>query len=453
MLQGQPSCCCYLKTVLMRSITHCPANRIAYTIIVILSIQTAIAQSVGIGTTSPDPSARLEVNSTTQGILIPKLTSTQRSAISNPAVGLLVFQSDGTQGFYYYTGTVWIHLTYGTQPNSEGIAVSSLYGFTSTLAGNGTEAYVEGTGTAASFDHPYGVTADANGNVYVADGGNNVIRKITAGGVVSTFAGSGSVDSADGIGTAASFNVPMGLAIDASGNIYVADYGNNRIRKITPGGEVSTLAGSGRIGSDDGTGKAASFYRPVGVTVDANGNVYVADQQNFKIRMITSAGVVTTLAGWGPPPDHADGTGPDAKFKHPNSVAVDPTSGNIFVADVSGHRIRKVTSAGVVTTFAGSGSPGYADGNGTAAWFSYPAGIAIDASGNIYVSEWENRKIRKITPAGMVSTLAGSGASGGADGPGTSASFAQPWGLAVDANGNVYVADTDSNKIRKIIAR
>jgi streptogramin lyase len=412
--------------------------------------QHAFTQNVGIGTTTPDASARLEVNSSSQGILIPRLSSAQRSAIAGPAAGLLVFQTDGTPGFCYYNGAFWVSLTNGYMVNNQGLAVSSNYGITSTLAGSGAADAADGTGAAASFYHPSGVATDASGNVYVADQSNHKIRKITPAGVVTTFAGSGAVGAADGIGTAASFNSPSGVAVDASGNVYVADLGNHTIRKITSSGVVTTFAGSGAAGAADGTGTTASFNFPTGIAVDALGNVYVADQVNNKIRKITAVGGVTTFAGSGAA-GAADGAGPAASFNFPTGVAVD-VSGNVYVADLFNYTIRKITPAAVVTTFAGSGAADAIDGTGPASSFNLPQGVAVDASGNVYVADFGDQKIRKITPAGVVTTLAGSGAIGAADGMGTAASFNSPTGVAADASGNVYVADQNNQKIRKIIA-
>jgi sugar lactone lactonase YvrE len=434
----------------MRSITRHSANRIAYTIIVILSIQTAIAQSVGIGTTSPNPSARLEVNSTTQGILIPTLTSAQRSAISNPATGLLVFQTDGTPGFYYYTGVCWLNIANGLQPNSAG--VSSSYGLTTTLAGSGSADFADGSGTAAKFNGPFGVAVDASGNVYVADISNQRIRKVTAAGVVTTLAGTGNRGHADGTGATATFDFPSGVAVDVSGNIYVADRDNHKIRKITTTGGVTTLAGNGTAGFADGTGTTAYFNSPGSIAMDASGNIYVADRFNNRIRKISSTGEVTTLAG-SATSGADDATGAAASFREPYGVAVD-ASGNIYVADMMNHKIRKIiplpNGTGVVSTLAGSGLPGFVNATGTAAMFDRPGEVAIDAFGNVYVTELLSHRVRKITAAGVVTTLAG-GSRGFADATGTAAMFDHPTGLAVDASGNVYVADRDNNKIRKII--
>jgi sugar lactone lactonase YvrE len=264
-----------------------------------------------------------------------------------------------------------------------------------TLAGYGTQGSADGTGSTATFFYPAGVAVDASGNVLVADSYNTMIRKITPAGVVTTLAGSVTAGSIDGTGTAASFEGPTGVAVDASGNVLVADSYNNKIRKITPGGVVTTLAGSGLVGSDDGTGTAATFLRPVGVAVDSSGNVYGADLNNNKIRKVTSAGVVTTLAGSGGT-GSTDGPGTVATFNYPTGIAVD-SSGNVYVGDSASNKIRKVTSAGVVTTLAGSGGNGSADGTAAAATFNYPTGVAVDSSGNVYVGDSANNKIRKIT--------------------------------------------------------
>ena len=281
--------------------------------------------------------------------------------------------------------------------------------------------------------------------MYVADQVNNRIRKITTSGVVSTLAGS-SQGYADGTGTSAQFDNPFGVAVDGAGNVYVADYNNHSIRKITTSGVVSTLAGSGTSGYADGTGTSAQFNSPIGVAVDGAGNVYVADENNHRIRKITTSGVVSTLAG--STSGYTDGTGTSAQFKYPNGVAVDG-AGNVYVADLSNHRIRKITASGVVSTLAGSAS-GYADGTGTSAQFSYPTGVAVDGAGNVYVADRNNHGIRKITASGVVSTLAGGGKAGYTDGTGTSAKFKYPSGVAVDGAGNVYVGDYFNHRIRKI---
>jgi sugar lactone lactonase YvrE len=405
---------------------------------------SARAQSVGIGTTAPAASAALEVRSTTQGLLLPRLTSVQRAAIASPAAGLLVFQTDNTPGVYYYDGATWRNMTTGAAP-----APNPNQGIVSTLAGSGAFGTADGTGTAAQFNNPSGVACDGSGNVYVADNSSNRIRKIVAAtGVVTTLAGSGAFGSADGTGTAASFNTPNSVACDGSGNVYVADLNNQRIRKIVAAtGVVTTLAGTG--GYLDGTGTAAQFRYPSGVACDGSGNVYVADGGNNRIRKIVAAtGIVTTLAG--STSGYLDGTGTAARFDLPQGVACDG-SGNVYVADYSNHRIRKIVAAtGVVSTLAGSGTVGTADGTGTAAQFWIPNSVACDANGNVYVADYGNNRVRVIVAAtGVVSTLAGS-TSGYLDGTGPAARFNGPQGVAYDGSGTVYVADYSNNCIRAI---
>ncbi len=311
-----------------------------------------------------------------------------------------------------------------------------------TLAGS-TQGFADGTGTMAQFTSPSGVAVDGSGNVFVADSDNHKIRKISPSGLVTTVAGS-TQGFADGMSNTAQFNTPNGVAVDVSGNIYVADTENQKIRKISPAGSVTTLAGS-TLGFKDDEGTAAQFHLPYGLTVDGSGNVYVADVGNSRIRKITPAGVVTTFAGG--KEGYADGTGTSAQFDRPFSVALDK-SGNFYVSDRNNNRIRKISSAGVVTTLAGS-TLGFADGIGISSQFYFPFGVAVDLSGNVFVADRDNHKIRKIDPNNLVTTLSGS-VRGFADGTGSLAQFNYPSSVAVDASGNVYVADQFNNKIRKI---
>jgi hypothetical protein len=295
-------------------------------------------------------------------------------------------------------------------------------GVVTTLAGTATViGSADGTGAQASFDNPSGVATDGAGNVYVADAFNSIIRGITPGGVVTTPAGTaGRGGSTDGAGASARFSWPSGVATDSAGNVYVADsgvwtgglgetdFGNHVIRKITPTGVVTTLAGTaGMSGSGDGIGAAARFNTPLGVATDSAGNVYAADTYNSTIRKITSAGVVTTLAGTAGMTGSSDGTGAAARFNYPTSVAVD-VAGNVYVADTRNDIIRKITPAGAVTTLAGmAGINGGSDGTGAAARFDSPSGVAADSAGNVYVADTNNSTIRKITPAGVVTTVVG----------------------------------------------
>ncbi|MGA2082747.1 MAG: NHL repeat-containing protein [Holophaga sp.] len=306
--------------------------------------------------------------------------------------------------------------------------------------------------TPPMFQAPTSVAVDGSGNVYLADTGNHVIRKITQDGVVATLAGTpGQQGSADGPGQSALFNGPNGIAIDTLGNLYVADSGNSTIRKITPGGMVSTLAGtSGQLGSADGTGPDASFWWPFGVAVDGSGAVYVADTSNSSIRKITAGGVVSTFAGTADKAGSADGQGTAATFSSPHSIVID-SSGNLFVADSGNNNIRRITPSGVVSTVAGTGVRGCDDGPGIVATFFNPAGLALDGAGNLYVADPLNEVIRKITPAAYVITIAGMPSQlGSTDGPVLAATFFHPSGVAVDGSGNIYVADTLNGTIRKI---
>jgi sugar lactone lactonase YvrE len=314
----------------------------------------------------------------------------------------------------------------------------------STLAGPHVRS---GIGPEVGFQFPTGVAVDAAGTVYVADQENNAIRKISPDGLVTTLAGGVSEGAADGVGLEASFSKPAGLAVDAQGTVYVADQNNHKIRKITADGVVTTLAGRG-IGAANGVGASASFNYPAAVAIDAQGAVFVADRFNHQIRRITAGGVVSTLAGSGRRGD-LDGPGRVARFSYPTGIAVD-ASGIVYVADQENHRIRRITSSGIVSTLAGW-NIGAADGAGPEASFRYPSAVALDAAtGNLLVADQSNHKIRVVNPDGVVATLAGRGSIGASDGEGSLARFFRPSGVAVDAQGTIYVADRHNHHIRKI---
>ncbi|MCL2178005.1 MAG: IPT/TIG domain-containing protein [Proteobacteria bacterium] len=313
----------------------------------------------------------------------------------------------------------------------------------STLAGNGTSGNSNGNSTEAQFRRPEAISMDTDNNIYVADTGNSLIRKITPEGVVSTFAGS-TQGSADGIATLAQFHFPHGIATDLENNLYVSDSQNHRIRKITPTGIVTTLSGTTR-GFADGPATHAQWYTPRGLNTDSQGNLYVADVDNNCIRKVAPNGFVSTLIG---------GFGVAAPFDFPYDVDVD-AQGNLYVLDTINHRISKVTPTRNILTIAG-GTAGFADGEGSHAQFNYPMGLAVDAKGTLYVADRFNHRIRMVTPEGVVSTLAGSGPIGYgngdfADGTGDVARFFNPTGIVVDAEGNnLYVADNYNHRIRKI---
>ena len=321
-----------------------------------------------------------------------------------------------------------------------------------TIAGQaGISGHADGGGGQAQFSLPNNLAMDKAGDLYVADTANNTIRRITPSGVVSTLAGvAGSHGNTDGVGNQARFWAPFGIALDGAGNMYVADTANNIIRKIMPDGTVTTLAGTaGFPGNRDGLGSAARFRNPWSVAVDSFGNVYVADMSNNSIRKITPNGLVSTVAGLAGLSGTTDGVAANARFNHPFALTVD-SGGNIYVSDTANNAIRKITPDGAVTTIAGL--PGYAgntDGNGDSARFSAPQGLATDAAGNIYVADTGNNSIRKITPTGTVATLPIPTVITG-DKTTNGAPLNSPDGLAVDSAGNIYVADTGNHCIRKL---
>jgi len=370
-------------------------------------------------------------------------------------------------------------------------------GVVTTLAGlPGMRGGTNGTGSAARFELPEGMAVDSTGNIYVADQDASTIRKISPGGVVSTFAGSFTKSgSLNGTGSAARFNLPADVAVDSSNNLYVADSNNCTIRKITPAAAVTTLAGLASAGHTNGTGSAARFDFPDGVAVDTTGKIYVADTVESAIRKITPTAVVSTFAGLPGTSGYVDATGTAARFRFPrwltvgaldnvyvgdtfnfvvrkitpnavvSSVVTMPAngagevrgvamdnSGNIYTADQPHHTIRKITPEGTATIFAGlNDTPGSANGTGSVARFNFPTGLAVDGAGNVYVADSGNNTIRKITPAAKVTTFAGSaGLFGNTDGTGTAARFNDPFGVAVDHSGDVFVTDTGNNTIRKI---
>ena len=267
---------------------------------------------------------------------------------------------------------------------------------------------------------------------------------------VETLAGSGAAGTKNGVGTAAELNRPHGMAIGGNGTVYVSDRGNHQIRVISRDASVRILAGKGGQGFADGPGAAAQFYDPVAVAVDKGGNVYVADRNNHRVRKISPEGVVSTLAGTGAA-GFADGPATIARFNQPYGVAVDTAERTLYVADYLNHAIRKIDlSNGSVSTLAGNGSAGNADGNGASARFNQPYNVKVDSAGNLWVPDQLNHSIRKLTPDGNVTTIAGSGKEGYADGAGRSAQFNNPTGLTPTLDGAVIVADRNNHRVRRI---
>jgi hypothetical protein len=317
----------------------------------------------------------------------------------------------------------------------------------SVLAGNGRPGFADGPAADASFQYPYAVAADAAGTVYVADYRNHRIRKVTKDGTVSTLAGSGAAGYAEGQGDQAQFSSPRGLTIDADGNLYVVDTGNARIRRVTPDGTVSTLAGSGTAGFFDGPAEEAQFNDPRGIAVDPDGMVYVADTGNHRVRRITPEGVVTT---------HADLPGPDkvqrpseARLSGPYGVAADG-EGRVFVADTTSNTILLIDADGTRSVYAGNGSWGDADGQPVQASFRSPVALALDAGGNLYVADCFSHRIRRVAPDGLVSTIAGDGTPGLRDSGLLQSRFFGPYGLTLAGDKRLVVADTSNQVLRTV---
>src|SRR5688572_25406723 len=300
----------------------------------------------------------------------------------------------------------------------------------------------DGNGAEARFHHPVAVAVDSAGNTYVADRENATIRKISPGGAVTTFAGlAGATGTAEGTGAAARFREPSGVAVDAAGNVFVTDTLAHTVRKITPAGTVTTFAGlSDTPGTSDGVAGAARFFRPRGIAIDADGALYISDSGNRIIRKITAAAVVSTLAGSPGSGANIDGSGANARFNAIAGITVDAAR-NVYVVDEASHVVRKITPAGAVSTLAGlPGTSGAVNGTGTAARFDIPFGIVADAGGTLYVADSVNESIRQVSPNGAVTIFAGSSFAGSADGTGAAVRFFRPLGIALDGAGNVYIA-------------
>lgn len=342
------------------------------------------------------------------------------------------------------------------------IRVVDSTGIIRAFAGNGSSGHAGdgGQATAAVFNGIGSLTTDTAGNLFICDYGNNIIRKVGAGNIVTRVAGivgTGSFAGDGGMDTSARFNGPAGIAMDRAGNYYVGDYNNNRIRKINPTGIVNTFAGSGIMSSmgfmgDGGPAMNAKLNNPSAVALDTNQNIYVADMGNFVVRKIATTGVITTIAGNGTVGNSGNGgMATTAQLTSPVSVATD-RKGNIYICDIGGDRIRRVDNSGIITTYAGTNVSGFSGdgGNATAARLSNPNIIATDKTGNLYISDRSNYRIRKVDTNGVISTIAGTGTSGyfGDGSPATNAWISGANGMAVDDSGNIYF--TDLQRVRKI---
>ena len=315
-----------------------------------------------------------------------------------------------------------------------------------------------GPATAARLNMSLGgVALDSAGNLYIADLLNERIRKVSPVGTISTYAGNGGYGfwGDGGPATAAQLSLPHGVALDSAGNLYIADSNNHRIRKVTPGGTISTYAGTGTEGfsGDGGPATAAHLDRPDGVALDSAGNLYIADLGNSRIRKVTPGGTISTYAGNGGYGFWGDGGPATAAQLRPRGMALDP-AGNLYIADFGNSRVRKVTPGGTISTYAGTGTPGFAGDGGpaTAAQLSFPQGVALDSAGNLYIADSNNNRIRKVTPGGTISTYAGTGLQGfsGDGGPAIDAQLWFPVGVALDSAGNLYIADQENQRIRKV---
>jgi uncharacterized protein (TIGR03437 family) len=389
-----------------------------------------------------------------------------------PSGALTVVAGNGSPGFSGDGGPAThasLHLPTGLAVDSAGnlyiadefnnrIRKVGTDGTIGTIAGNGTSTFSGDGGPAvnAGLSSPYGVAIDKAGSLYIADAQHNRIRKIAADGTISTVVGTGGQGfSGDGgLAINAQLNTPSAVIFDAAGNMLITDTNNNRIRRVDPTGVISTVAGNGTAGysGDGGLAVNASFNTPHGIATDTAGNIYIADVINDRVRAVAPNGTISTIAGLGIEDFSGDG-GPAAKaaLNYPYYVAVD-SGGVIYIADTNNGRIRKIAN-GIITTVAGSGGPFSGDGGeGIGALLNYPSDVALDAAGNIYVSDTWNNRVRKLTRSGTITTVAGSGNQGfsGDGGPATAASLDYPYGIAVDSAGNLYIADTHNNRIREV---
>jgi sugar lactone lactonase YvrE len=330
----------------------------------------------------------------------------------------------------------------------------------STLAGTGTAGSEgdNGPATQAQLNQPFGLALDSSGNLYIADQINNRVRKLTPDGNLSTIAGNGkaSYSGDGGPATDAALNHPCGIAIDSAGNLYIADTANNSIRKVTSAGTISTFAGTGQIGNtgDGGEASKALLDHPIGLALDSQGKLYIADTANNRVRVVSTDGKIEAFAGNGTAGSDGDGgAAKDARLNRPQGVFVD-SAGVVYIADTFNHRIRKVDTDGTITTVAGVGTPGDSGDGGpaTKAELRYPKSVVKDAAGNLIIVDSFNARVRVVTPDGIIQTIAGDGFQGyaGDDGPAAKARFRFPSGIVVDSQGRLFITDTQNNRVRML---
>src|SRR5690242_7127511 len=349
---------------------------------------------------------------------------------------------------------------YASDPDNNLILKITRDGVVNIVAGNRIAGFSGdgGPATSASIFAPGGVAVDAQGNIFFADTGNNRVRKVTPGGIISTVAGTGvySFSGDGGPAINAALNVAAAVAVDASGNLFIVDRANARIRKVAPDGIITTFAGNGTLGfsGDGGLATSAMLNQPGSVAVDSNGNLFITDESNCRVRKVTPQGIITTVAGNGSFTTSGDG-GPalSAGINQPIGLTVD-SAGRIYIVEPLGNRVRRVSTDGTIATIAGNGSSGF-DGDGgpaAAASLNEPQDVAVDASGNVFIADTYNSRVRRVSTGNLIDTVAGNGQFqfAGDNGPATSAALSGPLGVAVDAGGNVFLADTTNSRIRRI---
>lgn len=391
--------------------------------------------------------ARLKVGETIPCYVL--ATDTAGEIVSRPAVTWEVQGNGGDLASETFrataVGTSTLRIVSGTVASTRTFQVIERHPQVTTLAGS-TSGFAEGTGSAAQFSTPLDVALDPNGDLLVADTWNYRIRRLTPEGVATTYAGSGVDGTADGPLGSAQFKSPSRLALHPNGDLFVLEL-HDVVRRIAAG-TVTTHAGTGTPGYEDGPPGAAQFSGPAGLVVDPQGNLFVSDTGNNCIRRIAKDGTVTTVAGT-LNPGFMDGYGATARFNGPQGLALD-AGGNLYIADMGNHAIRKLTPQGLVVTVAGNGSYGFFDGNAREAQFNTPLDVEVGADGRIYVADFMNHRIRVISPGGAVSTLAGRGVKGSKNGEAPLAQFYFPCGMAVAPDGSVYVTESGNHLVRKI---
>ncbi|MEU5425688.1 NHL repeat-containing protein [Streptomyces olivoreticuli] len=344
----------------------------------------------------------------------------------------------------------------GIGPQPAGLAEGAI----ATVAGTGAAGYVSdgGPGALTNLHYPEGLAVDKAGNLYIADRLNHRVRKVSPSGIITTVAGNGEAGymSDGGPAVATRLNAPVDVVIDDAGNLYIADLYNHRVRKVTPSGIITTVAGNGQAGyvSDGGPAIATPLHHPHGVGLDREGNLYISEWSGHRVRRVNRSGIITTVAGNGTAGYVSDG-GPAiaTRLYCPDGLTFD-REGNLYIADVGNHRVRKVTPSGIITTFAGNGTAGYISDGGPAVTtrLSSPRRVTLDEGGNLYISDQDNHRIRRVGPDGIITTVAGNGTAGYVDdgGPAATTRIYFPQGLALDRAGNLYIADYNNHRVRGV---